>query len=308
MDLKGGVIVYFKKELSRILIFTTLLLAVTSCAVLHISPPGPFVKSILVLPVKATNTSISPIYGYYYGYEITSAADKSVTYEAIFKLPNHNGMLLIDSIPPGDYFVSKAFVIPVSAGTLAVKSRVASRRDKFKLESGKITILQIALGVSVVDDPNFYGTIISSRNIFPVYQSQKDEILATLGNLENFDKWEVSSWKVLNVDSNWNEQPLHETNIAGTGITGTYRSQRSGAAHYFEKSLINIKQIGNDIVGTNKSQSKIVTGTRKGNTIEFKYIGGVTGVWKINSDSTHLEGTWEATNGVTGKWNLTRIE
>jgi len=77
------------------------------------------------------------------------------------------------------------------------------------------------------------------------------------------------------------------------------------------KPRFTFEQSGNDIIGTDvsKNRSKIV-GTRKGDTIKFKYWGAhrlILGKWKINPDGTSLEGTWE-TDNEHGSWNLTRIE
>ena len=108
--------------------------------------------------------------------------------------------------------------------------------------------------------------------------------------------------------SNLNEQP-----VPGTDISGTYVSEiRGGAYMNFtdRKLLITFKQNGTDIIGTDVNQIKLITGTRKGESIKYEYYGGkgglVTGVWKINSDGTRLEGTWSR-HGDGGIWNLTKI-
>ena len=48
--------------------------------------------------------------------------------------------------------------------------------------------------------------------------------------------------------------------------------------------MITIKQNGNNIIGTNNSQIKMITGTRKGDTIKFQYYARhstIKGKWKI---------------------------
>ena len=99
-----------------------------------------------------------------------------------------------------------------------------------------------------------------------------------------------------------------------TNITGTYVSDvRGGWAGILggnRKLKITLEQSGKDIIGTDVNQKKIVAGTRKKDTIKFKYYGRggqLTGKWKINSDGTKLEGTWNSSR-EDGKWNLTRIE
>ena len=114
--------------------------------------------------------------------------------------------------------------------------------------------------------------------------------------------------------SNLNEQPVPSTGVSGSDISGTYVSDiRGGIPGTFgrnRKLKITFEQSGKDIIGTNKSQSKIITVTRKGDTIKFEYHGPwgpVKGKWKINHDGTKLEGTWSS-NREDGKWNLTRIK
>jgi len=108
--------------------------------------------------------------------------------------------------------------------------------------------------------------------------------------------------------SNLNEQP-----VSGTDISGTYVSDiRGGTSWQFSdrKLMITFKQNGNDIIGTNDSQIKMITGTRKGDTIKFEYYASnftITGEWKINHDGTKLEGTWDS-GGDDGKWSLGKIE
>ena len=103
---------------------------------------------------------------------------------------------------------------------------------------------------------------------------------------------------------------LSETRL---DITGTYVSDIRGGPNYSfqegRKLVFTLKQSGDDIIGADANQRKRITGTRKGSSITFKYLGGgipITGVWIINSDGTKLEGNW--TNGSwDGKWNLTRL-
>ena len=115
-------------------------------------------------------------------------------------------------------------------------------------------------------------------------------------------------------NSKLNKQPTLDTEISGTDITGTYVSDiRGGTSWMFgdQKHMITFKQNGTDIIGTDVNQKAVITGTRKGDTIKYEYYGRksglVSGVWKINSDGTKLEGTWKDTYNHNGKWNLTKI-
>jgi len=113
--------------------------------------------------------------------------------------------------------------------------------------------------------------------------------------------------------SNLNEQPVPVSAVSGTGISGTYVSDIRGGPNYSypdRKIELTLKQSGKDIVGTDVNNRKRLIGTRKGDTIKFEYDGGTTtGVWKINSDGTRLDGTFTHSSwGFNGTWNLTKIE
>ena len=84
--------------------------------------------------------------------------------------------------------------------------------------------------------------------------------------------------------------------------------------------MITIKQDGNIISATDKSNLINIVGTKVGDTIEFWFMassrmgsgGGneIDGVWKINADASKFEGKWhtDGGGGASGKWNLTKIE
>jgi len=110
--------------------------------------------------------------------------------------------------------------------------------------------------------------------------------------------------------SNKDEQSVH-----GSDVTGTYVSDIGGGTGLQFKNrklVITLKQSGDDIIGTDVSQRKILVGTQMGDTIKFKVLTRMTqipttGVWKINPDGVRIEGTWSSSWGY-GKWNLTKTE
>jgi len=97
-------------------------------------------------------------------------------------------------------------------------------------------------------------------------------------------------------------------------LTGTYVSDiRGGPTWMFRdrKPRLTFKQRGKNIIGTNVSRSdNEIIGTRKGNTIKFKYWGPhrlILGEWNISPGGDRLVGTWEEGEG-RGTWDLTRIQ
>jgi len=108
-------------------------------------------------------------------------------------------------------------------------------------------------------------------------------------------------------------------------LSGTYASNIKGDIGTFvanRSPLITFEQNGNNIIGTitpkwpgktvDQPRAAEIIGTRKGDTIEFKFrtvYETVTGVWQVNSDGSKLEGTWERSGwgASKGTWNLDRI-
>ena len=131
-----------------VLFFIASLILATSCAGLRIAPPGYDKQTLLVLPAKFSNPTHNKSYGFKYIYEIVSDPDEKVTidtrvipYEAVFKLPIKGGMLIVDSLPPGNYIVKNLVIQHYGTGTSPIHREARSTNVKFKLEYGKISIL-----------------------------------------------------------------------------------------------------------------------------------------------------------------------
>ena len=179
------------------LIFPMLLLLVTSCASLKLDPPSPDKQAILVLPVKVADTSTATSHAFYYIYEIVRDIDEVVTdtsinpYKAIFKLPIKGDMLIVDSLPPGNYFVNKFEIKSVQRSGFTLGNNVQPRNDKFKLESGKITVFSKSLNVSMKNMGSAGIVIKYDHSMMTVTDTQKEEVLTTLKKLPNFETWDV---------------------------------------------------------------------------------------------------------------------
>lgn len=190
---------FYRKNLSTVMCVLALLLFVSSCIKLKIDSPGPNKQTILILPVQLTDTSQQGRHGFYYIYEIVSDPDEIVTidtriipYEAIFKLPIKGDMLIVDTLPPGNYIVDKFIFKTEGSGDYTYGKNEAPRYDKFKLEVGKITIFSKSLDVKVWNETPGHGMSTSyDFDMVPVSLIQKEEILATLKKLPNFDKWKI---------------------------------------------------------------------------------------------------------------------
>jgi len=160
----------------------------------------------------------------------------------------------------------------------------------------------------------------------PVTITQKEEILAILKKLPNFDKWEVLGFQQSSVvGSSVDELPVLDNQpVLAPDITGTYISDiETSRNDYFSKKdlalVLTLEQQDNSIIGTDSSGKAEITGSQEGNAITFifwppKVAWGceLDGMWEVNSDGTRLDGSWKC-NGAGGsdaygQWNLTKIQ
>ena len=183
---------FYGKKLSAILTVLTLLFLVNSCAGLQINPPGPSTQTLLIIPVELDAKVVSVRHHFYYIYEITKADDSSFSYDVEIRFPVAGDMLIVDSLPSGNYYVRKFTIQQVGRADQSYGSNSVSRNDRFSLESGKITIFSKSLKITLRNqDPGRFATINYNFDIVPVTNSQEKAILSTLKELPNFDKWEV---------------------------------------------------------------------------------------------------------------------
>lgn len=165
------------------------LILVASCANLKLDAPGPKVQTLLVLPVEITNETQSRRHGFYYIYEIRHVGGDG-PYEAIFKLPLKGDMLIIDSLPPGNYIVDKFIFKSIGAGDFSYGDNIQYRDDRFHMAAGHITIFPKSLNVRKFHRIVGETTETSyTANMNSVTDAQKKKILTTLEELQNFDKW-----------------------------------------------------------------------------------------------------------------------
>ncbi len=99
-------------------------------------------------------------------------------------------MLIIDTLPPGNYRVDKFIFKTVGSGDFTYGQNVLPRNDKFKLERGWITIFSKSLNVRIFNKtPGRGGNTSYSFDLYPVTREQEEAILGTLKTLPNFEAW-----------------------------------------------------------------------------------------------------------------------
>jgi hypothetical protein len=171
-----------------------MLFPLCSCAGPKLSPPGPGKQTVLVLPVEVTVESQLARYGYYYIYEIADRDSLEIVHEAIIDLPLKGDMLIVDTLPPGDYMVRKFTFKPKGSGDFTYGKNFQQRHDKFKLRQGKITIFSKSLNVLLYNKIPGRGMETSYHvRMEPVTAAQNTNIRSTLKALPNFESWEISA-------------------------------------------------------------------------------------------------------------------
>ena len=184
---------FCNKKAPQIIMFAMLMIFITSCQTLKLDPPGPDKQAVVVFPVTVTNnTERTSRHGFYYIYNVVNEIDEDITYKAVFKLPIKGDMLIVDSLPPGNYVVNQFMFKTVGTGDFTYGDNVFPRDDRFRLVAGKITIFSESLDVLLYNRiPGRGSSTTYSFNMNSVSRKQRDEVLATLEKLPNYSAWDV---------------------------------------------------------------------------------------------------------------------
>ncbi len=164
----------------------------SACAGLRIDPPSTENSTLLLLPVEVTYKAQTNQHGFYYVYDIEGIDDPSITHEAIIKLPLRGDILIVDSLPPGRYRVSRLTFKPIGSGDFDYGNNRFSRNDRFSLEAGKITIFNRSLHVTLYNRTPGRGMTTSySIDLEPVTADQIVRIREALQKSPGFQAWKL---------------------------------------------------------------------------------------------------------------------
>ena len=163
-----------------------------ACASSKLKAPGPDVESILVIPFQAFNSTPVP-YGFSYEYQLTAAEDPGQTYQFDLYLPGNETFMLIDSLPPGTYYLQQVAMRRAGDGSRTGEDRAYPRNDLIVLQAGKITIFGYALFVSQSPSGTHGGQIFWKSNfrLEHTNSAHRDRILKKLGTMKHFGQWKV---------------------------------------------------------------------------------------------------------------------
>ena len=177
---------------NRILYLVAATILVSACGPPKIEPPSVEKPTLLVLPAEIVLEAQNRRYGFAYAYEILSSDNSVPPYRAKFILPVKNDMLIVDSLPPGNYEIQYLFTLPVGGGTKTYSEKGRPVNAKFRLEAGKVTILSKSLYVRTYNATPGRGlsTTYETR-VKQTTEQQSTALLEKLGALPNFDAWQV---------------------------------------------------------------------------------------------------------------------
>ena len=300
-----------------VLTWILLCAGLSACATSDIKSPDKLVdaQTLLVLPVHETNEAQLKRHGFYYIYEIVNIDSFDVTHRAEFRLPIKENMVVVDSLPPGNYAVRQFVFKPMGSGDFTYGDNVEERDDRFYLEPGKITIFDKSLNVRLYNKTPGRGmTTTYQFDMEPLDHAQRSGIVSTLGALEYLSHWEISSLQSPLAVAPKKTQPV----AVRRDLSGVYIAETSGDSDTFFSDFsgreVILVQSGRVISGS-FGESGQFSGRLDGDVIKFDWWGiapgGVTGVgeWVLNPEGTAMTGTWaHSTRNRTGVWNLRKKE
>jgi hypothetical protein len=163
-----------------------------ACTPLKLDPPTSDKQTLLILPATHTKNAESNKPGFYYVYEITSDDNRMAPFDAVIKYPLADDMVLVDSLPPGDYHVSKFSFFPMGVGDHTYGDNSYPMNEPFTLLPGTITIFPKSFNQTTYNSiPGRGATTSYSFEIKPVSEPQSQQIIDTLSQLENFQSWKL---------------------------------------------------------------------------------------------------------------------
>lgn len=172
----------------------TAVLLLASCSSTKVRAPGPSTQAILVIPVELDAKVVSIRHSFYYVYEIAKVGDPSFSHNVDIKFPLPDRIVIVDGLPPGDYYVSRFTYLPIGGGDIVYGENTLARNDRFSLEPGKITVFSKSLKVILRNrNPGRVGTIVYNFDILPTSRAQTEAILTTLAGHSNFELWELQN-------------------------------------------------------------------------------------------------------------------
>jgi hypothetical protein len=175
------------KRICSILLLSILL---SSCASTRLPAPGADVDTLLVLPIRAKNSSSSSRFGFYSIYEVKSSSNDEAVIRVDMKPQNTLGFELVDSLKPGKYYVGSLVGRPIGSGQRTT-SPATRYKHYFTLEKGKITFFSNTLNLTQFNNEKKNTSYTYRHVMVPLTDSYKAEILQTLNQQPEFKLWEV---------------------------------------------------------------------------------------------------------------------
>jgi len=196
----------------------------TGCTPLSLAPPSPEKPTLLVLPAEVVLDAQNRHYAFSFAYEIVKVDNSIPPYQAVFRLPVKERMVIVDSLPAGNYRVPRLLTIPLGSGTKTYDIQGMPANFEFRLEPGKVTIIPQSLYIRTFNATPGRGlsTTYQTR-ILPANSQQKIDLLEKLEALPGFSAWEVLDANVSRARSAGQQEPFFAGEQFGGAWSGFWR-------------------------------------------------------------------------------------
>lgn len=278
--------------------------SLVACSTLKINPPSDEKPTLLVLPFTIDNTSQSGRLGFHYIYEIFSVNGSVEPLKVVFKQRYDGDIVLIDSLPPGDYRLSKFSFVPAGTGNHTYGENMQSRNDRIRLEAGEVTVFPRSLNIRKYHKtPGRGRSITYEHSITAVTPAQSVQIIDTLQSQPNFDQWELQD-----------RAPLVEIGLQGDWLLLWEPKKKFVTANGVRcyRSVSQITVSGSTLKGRGQhpleGPYEIVGLVRKPGSIRGSFIrdGKEIGQFWGRSDEGSLQGKYVDERKCRGNWIFTR--
>ena len=169
-------------------------LVLTACVSLTIPPPSEQVSTLLALPfVLDSRSQQGGPMGFHYIYDIASTDGGGIRQSVKFKERQDKDIMLVDSLPPGEFRVVSISLVPAGSGEHTYGNNKQAVDFRFRMEAGKITVFPKLLTVERYNATVGRGMSTNYRDTVSDLSSDKlDEIVKILSELPNYEMWTVA--------------------------------------------------------------------------------------------------------------------
>lgn len=183
------------KGMKPFLTLSAILPLLVACTPLSIGVPTAEKPTLLIFPVEyVREAQISNSSGFEWRYEIAARDGSMKPLLVPIRTSAPDGMVVVDTLPPGDYRVRKVYIVPTGSGTRTYNNQGTPLNFPFRLRTGQITVFSRSLYVRTYNKIPGRGMSTTYQwDIKAVSPGQKKAMMDSLAALPNFAAWGIDS-------------------------------------------------------------------------------------------------------------------